>query len=199
MNVLRLCISQGTSRILHIPEVIAPCLIHTTAIRTTFWEKEKKSGYKSNVTLPSRKDLIVEGFRELKKEIQLWKDEMKEKLDCDPILVYRPGETDVVFNFKNESAFDTWVVTTDADHREGKSTAKLEMSSAGAGLFHGNVNSEHVRDGIVKRTGYANIRTKRARVRQYKRIHINYIIFNIHCMYFGNFKKCTQLCDFNQI
>lgn len=168
MNVLRLCTLRGTNSILQIKEVISPCLIHTTAIRSTFWEKEKKSGYKSKVPLPSRKALIVEGFRELKKEIQLWKDEMKEKLECDPILVYRPGETDVVFNFKNESALDTWVVTTDADHREGKSSAKLELSSAGAGLFHGNVNSEHIKDGIVKRTGYANIRTKRVR-RSFKR------------------------------
>ncbi|XP_018784615.1 PREDICTED: complex I intermediate-associated protein 30, mitochondrial [Bactrocera latifrons] len=168
MNVLRSYIIRGTSGVLQIPEIIVPSFIHTSAIRKTFWEKEKKSGYTSNVTLPSRKDLIVEGFRELKKEIQLWKDEMKEKIDSDPILVYRPGETDVVFNFKNESAFDTWIVTTDADHREGKSTAKLEMSSGGAGLFHGNVNSEHVKDGIVKRTGYANIRTKRVR-RSFKR------------------------------
>ncbi|XP_036323109.1 complex I intermediate-associated protein 30, mitochondrial [Rhagoletis pomonella] len=142
--------------------------IHTSAIRSTFWEKEKKSGYKTEVTLPSRKQLIVDGFRELREEVQLWKEEMKEKFESDPILVYRPGEIDVVFDFKDETALDKWVVTTDADHREGKSMAKLELSAAGAGLFHGDVNSEHVKDGIVKRTGYANIRTKRVR-RSFKR------------------------------
>ncbi|XP_054733502.1 complex I intermediate-associated protein 30, mitochondrial [Anastrepha obliqua] len=146
----------------------SPHFIHTSAVRATFWEREKKSGYKTQLPLPSKKELIVEGLRELKEEIKLWKEEMKEKLETDPILVYRPGEIDVVFNFKAENALDKWVVTTDADHREGKSTASLELSAAGAGLFHGNVNSEQVKDGIVKRTGYANMRTKRVR-RSFKR------------------------------
>ncbi|CAD6994449.1 unnamed protein product [Ceratitis capitata] len=176
MSVLRLCTRSCSNHIfsstylplLQAQSVALANCIHTTAIRSTFWEKEKKSGYNTKITLPSRKELIVEGLRELKEEIKLWKEEMKEKLESDPILVYRPGEVDVVFNFKEDNALDRWVVTTDADHREGKSIAKLELSAAGAGLFHGSVNSEHVKDGVIKRTGYANIRTKRVR-RSFKR------------------------------
>jgi hypothetical protein len=37
-------------------------------------------------------DLIREGLKELKGEIKLWKDEVKDHLKDDPILAYRPGE-----------------------------------------------------------------------------------------------------------
>ena len=70
-----------------------------------------------------------------------------------------------MFQFKNNQDLDKWVVTTDSDHNEGKSSAKLEISDASAGLFHGYVNGDVVKDGKIKRTGYANIRTKRVRVR----------------------------------
>lgn len=29
----------------------------------------------------------------------MWTEEMKDKLESDPILVYRPGETDIVWKF----------------------------------------------------------------------------------------------------
>lgn len=138
--------------------------VHTTAVRSTFWEREKKSGYKTKLPEPSKKQLIIDGLRELKDEIKLWRQEVKEKLESDPILVFRPGETDIVFDFKEPDVLDKWTVTTDADHGEGKSNATLELSASGAGLFHGEVNSQHTKDGIIKRTGYANIRTKRVRV-----------------------------------
>lgn len=138
--------------------------IHTTAVHRTFWEREKKSGYKTKLPEPSKKQLILDGLKDLKEEIKMWRREVKEQLESDPILVFRPGETDVVFDFKAPDVLDKWTVTTDADHGEGKSTATLELSAAGAGLFHGEVNSDHTKDGIIKRTGYANIRTKRVRV-----------------------------------
>ncbi|XP_037946804.1 complex I intermediate-associated protein 30, mitochondrial [Teleopsis dalmanni] len=137
--------------------------IHLTPTQQTLWEREKKSGYRKPLALPSKKQLILEGIQELKKEIKLWSEEVKERFESDPILAFRPGETDVVFNFKNPESLDKWVVTTDSDHNEGKSNATLKISPAGAGLFEGNVCSEHTKDGIIKRTGYANIRTKRVR------------------------------------
>ncbi|KAM7361047.1 complex I intermediate-associated protein 30 [Cochliomyia hominivorax] len=143
--------------------VIPSTKFHTTPVCKTFWEREKKSGYKTSLPEPSKKKMILDGLRELKEEIHLWSEEMKERLESDPILVYRPGETDIVFNFKEKSSLDKWIVTTDMDHNEGKSTAQLELSNSGAGLFHGMVNSEHIKDGVIKRTGYANIRTKRVR------------------------------------
>lgn len=72
---------------------------HTTAVNTTFWEREKKSGYtKKQPILPS-KTMILEGLQELKKEINIWKEEVKEKFEGDPILVYRPGEVDLAWKF----------------------------------------------------------------------------------------------------
>lgn len=49
--------------------------------------------------IPSKKDL-VDGLKELKKEILIWRDEMKEKFDDDQILTYRPNEIDVAYRFK---------------------------------------------------------------------------------------------------
>lgn len=136
---------------------------HTTAACTTFWEREKKSGYKTKLPLPSKKQMILEGLKELKTEIGLWKEEMKEKFATDPILIYRPGEIDVAFTFKDKQDLDKWVATSDKDHNEGNSIANFEISPAGHGLFHGTVDSEIKLDGKIKRTGYANITTKRVR------------------------------------
>ena len=73
--------------------------IHTTAVNKTFWEREKKSGYgKKYPTIPS-KAMIVEGLKELKSEIQLWTEEIKEKFEGDPILICRPGEIDIAWKF----------------------------------------------------------------------------------------------------
>lgn len=160
---LRLLPNYIGDKSLVIPNTTA-AFLHTTPVCHTFWEREKKSGYKTALPEPSKKQMIMDGLKELKSEINLWKEEMKEKFESDPLLVFRPGETDIVFNFKDKSSLDKWVVTTDMDHNEGKSTAKLELSNSGAGLFHGVVNSEHIKDGVIKRTGYANIRTKRVRV-----------------------------------
>lgn len=138
--------------------------LHTSSIKRTFWEKEKKSGYSSPV-FPSKKELIVDGFKELKSEIALWKEEVAEKLRMDPIVVYRPGEVDIVYDFHDKSDIEKWVVTADSDHNEGKSTASLELTNAESGLFQGFVDSQFLKDGKIKRTGYANMRTLRVKVR----------------------------------
>lgn len=71
--------------------------IHTTAVNATFWEREKRAGYAKEY--PITKKSILQGLQELRGEINMWADEMKEKLESDPILVYRPGETDIVWKF----------------------------------------------------------------------------------------------------
>lgn len=138
--------------------------IHTTSILNTFWERDRKGGYDKNITRVSQKKLILDGLKELKQEIGLWKEEVKEKMESDPILVFRPGETDVVWNFKTEADVDQWVITADSDHNEGQSTANLEISSSGNGLFHGYVDTILPIDGKIKRAGYCNIKSLRARV-----------------------------------
>lgn len=72
---------------------------HTTAVNTTFWEREKKSGYGKKYPVIPTKSMILDGLKELKSEMQLWSEEMKEKFEGDPILCYRPGETDLAWKF----------------------------------------------------------------------------------------------------
>lgn len=66
--------------------------IHTTPNLQLFWERHRKGGYNRNLKRLSNKDLILNGLKELKTEIILWKNEVREKLECDPVLIYRPGE-----------------------------------------------------------------------------------------------------------
>lgn len=148
--------------------VMRSCLcsrsIHTTPVRTTFWERDKKGGY--NRDLPRdfwKKDVLLAGLKELKGEIKLWKEEVTEKLRSDPVVIHRPGEVDVVWSFKQEEDFKKWVVTTDSDHLEGESRATFELSKGGHGLFHGELSDKVPLDGRIKRAGYCNIKSMRVR------------------------------------
>lgn len=48
--------------------------------------------------MPSKQD-VIDGLNQLKIEIKLWQEEIKEKLDDDPIMIYRPNEIDVAYQF----------------------------------------------------------------------------------------------------
>jgi hypothetical protein len=65
--------------------------IHATHV-VLFWERDHKGGYLRDRPNHATMDLIHDGLKELKGEIKLWKDEMKEHFKGDPILAYRPGE-----------------------------------------------------------------------------------------------------------
>jgi NADH dehydrogenase [ubiquinone] 1 alpha subcomplex assembly factor 1 len=146
-----------------------PCQhnFHTTPPNQTFWESSKKAGYEkpSNV---SKKKLILDGLKELKNEINMWRMEMEEEIKGDPILIFRPGETDVVFPFVTQADIDKFVVSADSDWNEGFSTAHFEISASGHGLFHGKLDSKLAKDGKIKKTGYANVKSVRARVSSLK-------------------------------
>lgn len=140
--------------------------IHTTSVQKLFWEPDKKgAGYDK---FPSKKfkqkQLILDGLKELKQEILLWKEEVKEHLISDPVLVFRPGEVDVVWQFSTEKDLEQWVTTSDKDNGEGQSQCQLKLSQAGYGMFNGNVQSQVPLDGKIKRSGYCNIKSLRARV-----------------------------------
>lgn len=74
------------------------------------------------------------------------------------------GETDVVWDFNVPEELNKWVASSDSDHNEGESVCKLETSPAGHGLFSGVVKSKLPFDGKLKRAGYCNIKSIRARV-----------------------------------
>lgn len=68
--------------------------LHTSNIlNALFYEKEPKGGYgnKDGDKGISNTQHIREGFKQLRHEIELWKSEVVEKWDTDPIAVYRPG------------------------------------------------------------------------------------------------------------
>lgn len=129
-----------------------------------FWEPDEKGGYKDTRPRPSRIQMIRDGMKELKHEIALWRQEMKEALETDPVYIYRPGETDIIWKFGNSEALNKWKVTSDSDHNEGFSKCSLELNKQGKGLFSGYLSTRLPKDGRVQRAGYCNIQTLRARV-----------------------------------
>lgn len=153
--------------------------IHTTPNLQLFWERHRKGGYNKNVKRVSQKELILEGFKQLKKEIILWKQEVQEKLESDPVVIFRPGETDVKWQFRDESDFEDWKVTNDSDHNEGQSFSTFEMSAAGHGLFSGNVQSKVPLDGRIKRAGYSNIQSLRARKSFKREVYLDWTPYNM--------------------
>lgn len=66
--------------------------VHTSRASLEFHEFDKRSGYNTGLEIAdTRTERIRMGLKQLKKEIKLWKQEMKEVLECDPILDYRAG------------------------------------------------------------------------------------------------------------
>lgn len=67
--------------------------LHTSSVNNSFWEADRKGGYKTAI-IDKRPALVQirEGFKELKKEIGVWKNEVVEYLETDPLLVCRPGK-----------------------------------------------------------------------------------------------------------
>jgi NADH dehydrogenase [ubiquinone] 1 alpha subcomplex assembly factor 1 len=66
--------------------------VHVGSKLNSIYEKDEKGGYRKNLDdVPSRTELIRDGFKELKGEILLWKEEMREKFACDPLFIVRKG------------------------------------------------------------------------------------------------------------
>ncbi|KAJ8980185.1 hypothetical protein NQ317_011430 [Molorchus minor] len=156
--------------------------ISTTAILNTFWEKDDKGGYKDNRPLPSIKERMRDGLKELKHEIALWSEEVKEKLESDLLLVYRPDEVDVAWQFENEESLNNWIVTSDSDNGEGYSKCSLTLTNHKKALFSGHLSLRVPRDGKVKRAGYCNMKTLRARKSFKRETHLDWTSYNMLVM-----------------
>ncbi|XP_046992168.1 complex I intermediate-associated protein 30, mitochondrial [Schistocerca americana] len=128
---------------------------------SSFYESDRKSGYTKSDKKVSRLELIRNGLKELKKEIFIWKDEIKEKLESDPILIYRPGETDILWKFDSPHILHQWVTTADSDHKEGYSKCDLNISADGTAVFSGSLSCEVPKDGRIKKSGYCNMKSVR--------------------------------------
>ncbi|KAL6254911.1 hypothetical protein P5V15_014253 [Pogonomyrmex californicus] len=140
--------------------------LHTTSNLLSFFEPDRKSGYKRVYDKPLLEPQlnvfgrICEGYRQFKEEFSILIEEIKETLKMDPIFVYRTNEVDIIWQFKGDpKSLDQWVTTCDSDYEEGFSTAKLEMSSTGTGIFSGILSTRLPKDGRIKYAGYCNITT----------------------------------------
>ncbi|XP_012219618.1 complex I intermediate-associated protein 30, mitochondrial [Linepithema humile] len=138
--------------------------LHTTANLSCVYQRDRKSGYKVVYDKPPQEQNLsifgrmCEGYRQFKEEFGILMDEVKEILKMDPIFIYRQNEIDVVWRFNGDpKSLDQWIVTCDSDYEEGFSTAKLEMSSTGTGIFSGYLNTRLPKDGRIKYAGYCNI------------------------------------------
>lgn len=151
-------------KIINITSFMCCSKFHKTSVNNTFWERDEKGGYKSNLQKPSTTKMIREGLKELKQEIKLWSEEVKEHFESDPVMVFRPGETDIIWKFGNQESLNNWIVTSDKDHNEGYSNCSLTLNKHGKGLFSGELVTKVPVDGRIKRAGYCNITTIRARV-----------------------------------
>lgn len=67
--------------------------ISTSCVLNEFHEYDKRSGYDTGFEIANtRLERIRLSLKQLKKEINLWKSEIKEVLECDPIFEYRAGD-----------------------------------------------------------------------------------------------------------
>ncbi|CAH0690096.1 unnamed protein product [Spodoptera exigua] len=130
--------------------------------RWLFHESSRKGGYETEHKISNIQHL-KNGLRELKEEFKLFGEEVKELIITDPLLVARPGETDIIWCFNEPSKLDSFTTTCDSDHNEGFSKCSFEMSSAGRGLFHGYLDTRVPKDGRIKKAGYCAMRSKRVR------------------------------------
>lgn len=88
----------------HIIKHHKPILINNN--RKLFWERDRKGGYDTTIK-QSNWEHIKNGFRELKHEIKLFGEEIKEIIVTDPLLVARPGKCTVY----NETSTEIILVT----------------------------------------------------------------------------------------
>lgn len=69
-------------------------------------------------------------------------------------------------------------MTADSDHGEGTSTARLERTDAGNAVFSGNLSKDMPVDGRIKRSGYCNIRSMRARKSFQREAYLDWSTYN---------------------
>lgn len=143
---------------------------------------DKKDGYKTQKDGPIKENVII-GLKQLKKELNLWTEEMKETLRGDPLLICPPGsfinirfdyfnininlslgEIDTVYEFGKKEDIDKFIVTSDSDHNEGYSHCSLVLNQSGYGQFSGVLDSTVPKQGNLSRAGYCNITSLRVKV-----------------------------------
>jgi len=150
------------------------CLKFDTLISNAVWHRSYYYGkhgprgeytkVEEEVEKLSRTEVIRMGLSILKDELKVWANEVKEKIEADPIIFRRPGEIDIAFRFDGDECDKKWIATCDQDHREGYSNCTFAQTPYGSSLFHGNISNRVPKDGRTKKAGYCNITSVRKRV-----------------------------------
>lgn len=138
------------------------------ATRVTVFQTNKKAGYEKSAMQENKLKMALDGVKMLKSEMKLFMHEWKVKVENDSVMDREHLDHTYLFHFKNEKEVKSWTVTCDSDHLEGSSTATLDLNRNGNALFYGNICTQVPKDGIIKETGYANIRSPRL-MRSFKR------------------------------
>ncbi|XP_064603137.1 LOW QUALITY PROTEIN: complex I intermediate-associated protein 30, mitochondrial-like [Liolophura sinensis] len=124
----------------------------------TFFEQDKKGGYNTKEPMKLT-DMLKEGFKILKPEFNKFKEEIVIKLRCDGFYSRYHQDFEYFERFNSQEALDSWVVTSDQDLLEGKSSVNLSLSRHNHALFSGNICTEVPKDGIVNKAGYCHLRS----------------------------------------
>ena len=63
----------------------------TTSCNNLFWEKDPKGGYNKDSPTYSNWKHVKQGWKELRNELKLFKKEIIEKIEGDPVFFSNPG------------------------------------------------------------------------------------------------------------
>ncbi|XP_043255662.1 complex I intermediate-associated protein 30, mitochondrial isoform X2 [Colletes gigas] len=108
------------------------------------------------------------GYRGMKEEVSLFRKEIRDKYRMRSIII-SPSAENIVWKFDGTlKSRNEWVLTCDSDYDNGYSTAKLELSSRGTGIFHGVLSTELPKDGRTMIAGFCNVTTVR-KLKSFKR------------------------------
>lgn len=166
----------------------------------TFSEVNRK-GTLDNPPMPPIKDVLKGMAREFVPESKKWIKEMKNDIIRQPLPEsgLNHGSYEVVYRFDKKEHFNQWIVTADSMNNEGFSTANFSFSKNRTGLFHGVLNTQVPEDGVVQRTGYVNISTKRPMKSFHRETSYDWSDFNcflIRCRGDGRAYNIIIQCDY---
>jgi len=130
--------------------------------RASMFYEANKSGVPKEppqYTLREYYEMWRDGMKMLGGEISKFKEEVKWACRCDNMAMLEHNDYEVVWKFDGKDAINSWLVTTDKDNNQGNSTAEFVTTPNHHGLFRGRLDTTVPKDGIMKRTGYCNIRS----------------------------------------
>ncbi|KAK9294386.1 hypothetical protein QLX08_010982 [Tetragonisca angustula] len=164
--------------------ILRPHCRNSLVIKRTFYEPyrssypeiyDKKPESPKNLTFLQQ---LRSSYDLLKSETKLFLEELKEGFYLLP-KNFAVDEIDTVWKFDGtQKSLDQWIVNCDKDYHHGYSTAKLELSSFGTGIFHGILDTRLPKDGKTTHAGYCNITSLQKFKSFGRRDYYNWVNYN---------------------